>query len=96
MRILFCGETFASARALLQERLPSEAGDEVYVWPDCGTATDLSHVDVLIPMMFRIDGEIMDAARFRLTQQWGIGGLKASIWKPRRRTHIRQPCGIRS
>lgn len=46
MRILFCGETFASARALLQERLPSEAGDEICVWPDRGTATDLSHGDV--------------------------------------------------
>jgi len=27
----------------------------------------------MIPMMFRIDGEIMDAAHFRLTQQWGWG-----------------------
>lgn len=73
MRILFCGETFASSRVLLQQRLPSQAGDEVSVWPDRDTPTDLSHVDVLIPMMFRIDGEIMDAARFRLIQQWGSG-----------------------
>src|ERR1700730_17639193 len=73
MRILICGETFPLARVLLQERLPSEAGDELCVWPDRATATDLSHVDILIPMMFRIDGEVMDAARFRLIQQWGSG-----------------------
>ena len=73
MRILFCGDTFASSRVLLQQRLPAPACDEVSVWPDCGTPTDLSHVDVLIPMMFRIDGEVMDGARFRLIQQWGSG-----------------------
>ena len=73
MRILFCGETFASSRTLLQQRLPSQAGDKISVWPDRGTPTDLSHVDVLVPMMFRIDGEVMDAAHFRLIQQWGSG-----------------------
>jgi len=73
MRILFCGESFASARVLLQQRLRSKAGDEFCIWPDRGTSADLSHVDVLIPMMFRIDGEVMDAARFRLIQQWGSG-----------------------
>jgi len=73
MRILFCGNTFASARDLLQQRLPSEAGDEICVWQDRNAAIDLSRIDVLIPMMFRIDAEIMDAAHFRLIQQWGSG-----------------------
>jgi len=43
------------------------------VWQDRNAAIDLSRIDVLIPMMFRIDAEIMDAAHFRLIQQWGSG-----------------------
>jgi phosphoglycerate dehydrogenase-like enzyme len=73
MRILFCGETFPSARVLLQQRLPPRANDVLSVWFDRGSAIDLKTVDVLIPMMFRIDAAIMDCARFRLIQQWGSG-----------------------
>jgi phosphoglycerate dehydrogenase-like enzyme len=73
MRILFCGETFPSARLLLQQRLPLGSNDELHVWPDRGTPLNLKTVDVLIPMMFRIDTAVMDAAHVALIQQWGSG-----------------------
>ena len=70
MRILFCGETFPSARVLLQERLPA---DESCVWHDRNALPRMNGVDVLIPMMFRIDASVMDHIRPRLIQQWGSG-----------------------
>src|SRR5258708_9398053 len=70
MRIVFCGETFPSARVLLQERLQA---DECHVWPDGNTLCRTNGVDVLIPMMFRIDAPVMDHIRPRLVQQWGSG-----------------------
>src|ERR1700730_15474901 len=73
MRILFCGETFPSARLLLEQRLSPAASDVMSVWPDRSSLTSLNHVDVLIPMMFGIDAAVMDTARGRLLQQWGSG-----------------------
>ena len=70
MRIVFCGETFPSARVLLQQRLP---GDELCVWPDRKITSHLGDVDVLVPMMFRVDAAVMDRVRPRLIQQWGSG-----------------------
>ena len=70
MRILFCGETFPSARLLLQERLPN---DEVLVWRDRNAPAKATDLDVLIPMMFRIDASVMNGLRPRLIQQWGSG-----------------------
>jgi phosphoglycerate dehydrogenase-like enzyme len=73
MRILFCGDTFASAHELLRQRLPVDAADEICVWADRAAPLDMGAVDVLIPMMSRIDGAVMDASRVRLIQQWGSG-----------------------
>lgn len=73
MRILFCGDTFASARTLLRERLPAGADDDICLWTDPGVPVGHDSVDVLIPMMFRIDANVMDASRPRLIQQWGSG-----------------------
>jgi phosphoglycerate dehydrogenase-like enzyme len=72
VQILFGGDTFPSSRALLQPRLPN---DELSVWPDPSVLapTKGRRVDVLIPMMFRIDARVMDALRPRLIQQWGSG-----------------------
>ena len=70
MRIVFCGETFPSARVLLQQRLST---DECHVWADGNTLCQTSGVDVLIPMMFHIDAPVMDYIRPRLIQQWGSG-----------------------
>lgn len=76
MRILSCGETFLAARVLLRQRLPPEANGEFCVWPDRSVSIDLRNVDVLIPMIFRIDAAVMDTASFRLIQQWGSGGCQ--------------------
>jgi phosphoglycerate dehydrogenase-like enzyme len=70
MRILFCGDTFASARASLRERLPA---DEFCVWIDRTTAPPVNETDVLVPMMCRVDAAMMDALRPRLIQQVGSG-----------------------
>jgi phosphoglycerate dehydrogenase-like enzyme len=70
MRILFCGETFPSARVLLQQRLPH---DEISVWQDHKVVADRSGVDVLVPMMFCIDAIVIERIRPRLIQQWGSG-----------------------
>jgi phosphoglycerate dehydrogenase-like enzyme len=70
MRILFSGETFPSARAMIAERLPS---DELDVWRDRNVIPEMTDLDVLVPMMFRIDAVVMDALRPRLIQQVGSG-----------------------
>jgi phosphoglycerate dehydrogenase-like enzyme len=70
MRIVFCGETFPSARILLQGRLPD---DELCAWRERSAIAEMKNVDVLIPMMFRIDATVMDDIRPRLIQQWGSG-----------------------
>jgi phosphoglycerate dehydrogenase-like enzyme len=70
MRILFSGETFPSARAMIAERLPS---DEFDVWPDRKVIPQMTDIDVLVPMMFRIDAVVLDALRPRLIQQVGSG-----------------------
>lgn len=70
MRILFCDETFPAARPLLQARLPH---DEVLASPPQQLPEALAGVDVVIPLMARVDAALMDAGRFRLVQQWGAG-----------------------
>jgi len=84
MRIIFCGETFPSARILLQKRLPA---DECHVWPDGQTLCPTDGVDVLIPMMFRIDAPAMDLMRPRLIQQGG-SGLEGVNLEAARARHI--------
>jgi phosphoglycerate dehydrogenase-like enzyme len=68
MRIIFCGESFPPARALLKKRLPT---DELVVWS--GASRDIDGIDVLIPLMFRVDAELIQRTRPRLIQQWGSG-----------------------
>lgn len=70
MRVLFCGETFPAARPLLQARLPH---DEILACPADRVREALDGVDVLIPLMARIDAPLLDAGRLRLIQQWGAG-----------------------
>jgi len=70
MRILFCGDTFASARGSLRERLPA---DEFCVWVDRTAAPPVNETDILVPMMCRVDAAIMDALHPRLIQQVGSG-----------------------
>jgi len=47
--------------------------DESCVWHDRNVPPRMNGVDILIPMMFRIDASVMDAVRPRLIQQWGSG-----------------------
>lgn len=72
MRILFCGETFPGAPRLLQQRLRGGA-DEILVSPSAALRTAVDGVDVVVPLMSRIDAALMDSGRFRLVQQWGAG-----------------------
>ena len=69
LRILFCGDTFPAAAPLLRRRLP--AGDEVRIGERPPWASD--GVDVVIPLMSRVDASVMEAGRPRLIQQWGAG-----------------------
>jgi phosphoglycerate dehydrogenase-like enzyme len=73
MKILFCGETFPAAPRLLRRLLRAGGTDEVVVSPTSALRTALDGVDVVIPLMSRVDAILMDAGRFRLVQQWGAG-----------------------
>ncbi len=70
MRILFCSEGFPAAPRLLRARLPD---DEVLTCAADAVRDALDGVDVVIPAMARIGADVMDAGRFRLIQQWGVG-----------------------
>jgi len=70
MRVIFCGNTFAAARGLLGQQLPRD--DIVTVETERELANCRS-VDVLIPLMFRIDAALLRSLRPRLIQQWGSG-----------------------
>jgi phosphoglycerate dehydrogenase-like enzyme len=72
MRVMFCGTAFPAARQLLRDRLVPEQ-DEVCEWPGDRLETIPAPVDVIIPLMFRIDAPIMDASRALLIHQWGSG-----------------------
>ena len=73
MKILFCGETFPAAPKLLQRFLRAGGDDVVVVSPSTGLHSTLNGVDVVVPLMSRVDAALMDAGRFRLVQQWGAG-----------------------
>jgi phosphoglycerate dehydrogenase-like enzyme len=72
MRVMFCGAAFPAARQLLRDRLPADL-DEVCEWSGEALATIPAPVDVIIPLMVRIDAALMDASRPRLIHQWGSG-----------------------
>ena len=70
MRILFCGETFPMAREMMQSRLPA---DDLIACRQTDIIEALAGVDVVVPLMARIDRPLMEAGRFRLIQQFGAG-----------------------
>jgi phosphoglycerate dehydrogenase-like enzyme len=43
------------------------------VWSDGDIRSRLGGVDVIVPLMHRVDANVMDAGTFRLIQQWGSG-----------------------
>jgi phosphoglycerate dehydrogenase-like enzyme len=72
MRILFCGDTFPAARNYLARRL-EPSNDELVVCHEDRIADALDGVNVVIPLMCRIDSALMQAGSFGLIQQWGAG-----------------------
>jgi phosphoglycerate dehydrogenase-like enzyme len=73
MEILFCGDTFASARVLLQDRLGPASTDRLSVWADANAPMPVERADVIVPMMFPVTAALMDASHCRLIHQWGSG-----------------------
>jgi phosphoglycerate dehydrogenase-like enzyme len=73
MRILFCGETFPAASEMLRQRLQAGGADEIVVSPSTAIRAALDGVEMVVPLMSRIDAALMDAGHFRLIQQWGTG-----------------------
>jgi phosphoglycerate dehydrogenase-like enzyme len=55
----------------LRARLPDH--DEISDWAGDRLETIPAPVDVIVPLMFRIDAALMDASRARLIHQWGFG-----------------------
>jgi phosphoglycerate dehydrogenase-like enzyme len=70
MRIMFLGETFPEARRVLRPMLPH---DEIAACPADRVLECVRGADVVVPTMCRVDGAVMDAARPRLIQQFGVG-----------------------
>ena len=73
MRILFCGNTFPDSRELLRQRLSSHYGDEILFCSGEDIRSMLKEVDVVIPLMQRIDRDLTQVGTFGLIQQWGAG-----------------------
>ena len=70
MRIVLCGETFPHARDILAQVLPD---DDVLRVPARDLRPALESADVVIPMMMRLDAELVAVTSARLIQQWGAG-----------------------
>jgi phosphoglycerate dehydrogenase-like enzyme len=66
VRILVASTAFPGAAALLAELLPD---DEILIGHESAEAP----VDVIVPLMSRIDGAMMDRLAPRLIQQFGVG-----------------------
>jgi phosphoglycerate dehydrogenase-like enzyme len=66
MRILVASTAFPGAATLLGELLPE---DEILI----GHETADAPIDVIVPLMSRIDGAMMDRLQPRLIQQFGVG-----------------------
>ncbi len=71
MKILFCDTTFEHARKALKRYL---ADDEILYCPKEDIEKNIANVDVAIPLMARLDGDLIEkASKLRLIQQFGVG-----------------------
>ncbi|MBI5569049.1 MAG: hydroxyacid dehydrogenase [Desulfomonile tiedjei] len=70
MRILFCGETFPAAPVMLRQLLP---GDEIIACPQAEVKQRGLDVDVIVPLMHRLEPELIANTTARLIHQWGVG-----------------------
>jgi phosphoglycerate dehydrogenase-like enzyme len=70
MKVLFCGNTFPKAFELLKALLPEE---DVSSCADEDVAELGMAADVLIPLMHRLEPELIEGTAAKLIQQWGVG-----------------------
>ncbi len=71
MRILFCDTSFAPGREALERLLPD---DEVRCCPRAEIARHIPEADVAVPLMSRLDADLIaKGRRLRLIQQFGVG-----------------------
>lgn len=70
MKILFCGDTFPLARPMIEARLP---GDEIVVCEPAAVREAARGMDVVVPLMSRVDAAAIAGAGVRLIQQFGAG-----------------------
>lgn len=70
MKILFCGRSFPAARALLQNLLPE---DDISNCPGDRVMALGPEADVIIPLMHRLEPELIARTAAQLIQQWGVG-----------------------
>jgi phosphoglycerate dehydrogenase-like enzyme len=70
MKILFCGKTFSNAPPMLKELLP---GDEIFAAADPDVRRRGLAVDVIIPLMHRLEPDLIQGTSAHLIQQWGVG-----------------------
>jgi phosphoglycerate dehydrogenase-like enzyme len=70
MKILFCGEAFPRAYGVLKGLLPN---DEVYRCPGDRVGEAGLKMDVLIPLMHRLEPDLVANTAARLIHQWGVG-----------------------
>ncbi len=70
MKILFCGETFPKASELLKNLLPE---DEVTSCPAGMVSTRGLGADVIVPLMHRLEPDLIAETSARLIHQWGVG-----------------------
>jgi phosphoglycerate dehydrogenase-like enzyme len=70
MKILFCGKTFPRALELLKERLPEE---DIYNCAEEDVVRLGMEADVIIPLMHRLEPELIRTTPAKLIHQWGVG-----------------------
>jgi len=70
MKVLFCGKAFPKAAELLKALLPDE---DVFNCPEEHVVRLGMEADVLIPMMHRLEPELVGGTAAKLIHQWGVG-----------------------
>ncbi len=70
MKILFCGKAFPKALELLKALLPD---DDLFSCAGEDVARLGIDADVLIPMMHRLEPELIGGTAAKLIHQWGVG-----------------------
>lgn len=83
MKILFCDTTFEHARKALKRYLTD---DEILYCPKEDIEKIIANVDVAIPLMARLDEDLIEkASKLRLIQQFGVGLEGVDIEAAKRR-----------